>query len=59
MNRNEFKPVKGAGDQGLPVLIPSHQHSKMNALFRINQFNLLASDRIPLNRSLPDIRKKK
>ncbi|ODM95842.1 Polypeptide N-acetylgalactosaminyltransferase 3 [Orchesella cincta] len=30
----------------------------MNKLFQINRFNLMASDRIPLNRSLPDVRRK-
>ncbi|XP_055306428.1 polypeptide N-acetylgalactosaminyltransferase 3 isoform X2 [Sitodiplosis mosellana] len=31
----------------------------MQQQFSINRFNLLASDRIPLNRTLPDVRKKK
>jgi len=39
------------------VVIPPHEQSKSQSLYRIHRFNLLASDRIPLNRTLPDIRK--
>ncbi|MCL4129950.1 UNVERIFIED_CONTAM: hypothetical protein GTU68_042670 [Idotea baltica] len=43
----------------MPVQIPTWEMAKMQMLYRINRFNLLASDRIPLNRTLPDARKKK
>lgn len=59
MNKNEFSPVPHEGKDGSPVQIPAHMQSRMQTLFRINRFNLMASDRIPLNRSLPDVRKKK
>ena len=59
MNKNEFSPLPNEGRDGTPVQIPSHMMSRMQALFRINRFNLMASDRIPLNRTLPDVRKKK
>ncbi|KAL0274778.1 UNVERIFIED_CONTAM: hypothetical protein PYX00_002820 [Menopon gallinae] len=59
LNKNMFSPIPKEGANGLPVVIPPSETSKMQALFTINRFNLLASDRIPLNRTLPDIRKKR
>ncbi|NWV85954.1 GLT13 acetylgalactosaminyltransferase, partial [Dasyornis broadbenti] len=47
---------EGLGEMGKAVLIPKEEQEKMKELFKINQFNLLASDRIALNRSLPDVR---
>ncbi|KAK6617043.1 Polypeptide N-acetylgalactosaminyltransferase 5 [Polyplax serrata] len=44
------------GEMGQPVRIDPAEESKMKEMFKINQFNLLASDRISLNRSLPDVR---
>lgn len=58
LNRNMFDPKPKEGRDGSPVVIPSHMSSQMQKLYRINRFNLMASDRIPLNRSLPDVRKK-
>jgi polypeptide N-acetylgalactosaminyltransferase len=54
-----FDPHPNEGKNGQAVVIPSHQLLKMQQLFQINRFNLLASDRIPLDRSLPDVRKKR
>lgn len=59
INRNMFEPVPNEGKDGMPVLIPPHLATKMKQLYHINRFNLMASDRIPLNRTLPDVRKKK
>lgn len=59
LNTNMFDPKPSEGKDGQPVLIPSHLSAKMQQLYHINRFNLMASDRIPLNRSLPDVRKKK
>lgn len=59
MDKNDFAPVKGEGENGRPVAIPPREMLKMQQQFTINRYNLLASDRIPLNRSLPDVRKKK
>ena len=44
------------GEQGEPVHIPRDKREEMNEKFKENQFNLMASDMISLNRSLPDVR---
>lgn len=55
------RPVVGEqpgspGELGRPVTIPKHQEALMKEKFKLNQFNLLASDSISFNRSLPDVR---
>lgn len=51
------KEMKGhPGEMGKPVNIPSEEEAHMKEKFKINQFNLQASERISLNRSLPDVR---
>ncbi|KAM3851245.1 polypeptide N-acetylgalactosaminyltransferase 13 isoform 3-T4 [Vipera latastei] len=47
---------EGPGEMGKAVLIPKDDQEKMKELFKINQFNLMASDMIAFNRSLPDVR---
>ncbi|XP_053214600.1 polypeptide N-acetylgalactosaminyltransferase 1-like [Panonychus citri] len=49
-------PSSWPGEKGKPVSIPKEEESLKNEKFKLNQFNLLASDRIALNRSLPDVR---
>ena len=44
------------GETGSPVHIPAELESKQQDLFKLNQFNLMASDMISLNRSLKDVR---
>lgn len=46
----------GPGEMGKPVVIPKDHQEKMKEMFKINQFNLMASEMIALNRSLPDVR---
>lgn len=59
MNENNFAPLTAEGENGRPVAISQRDMLKMQQQFLINRYNLLASDRIPLNRTLPDVRKKK
>ncbi|KAH8287928.1 hypothetical protein KR018_007301 [Drosophila ironensis] len=44
------------GELGKPVKIPADMKDLMKEKFKENQFNLLASDMISLNRSLTDVR---
>ena len=52
------KPVNldGPGEMGKPVIIEPEGKAESERLWHINEFNLMASDRIALNRSLPDVR---
>lgn len=59
LNANNFNPESNAGKDGMPVVTEPKDLLKMQQVFQINRFNLLASDRIPLNRTLPDVRRKK
>lgn len=46
----------GPGEMGKPVSIPLDRQAEAKEKFKINQFNLVASEMISLNRSLPDYR---
>ncbi|KAL1497219.1 hypothetical protein ABEB36_008215 [Hypothenemus hampei] len=59
LNVNHFNPQPHAGQNGTPVVIEPKDLLIMQQLFQINRFNLMASDKIPLNRSLPDYRRKR
>lgn len=56
LNTNNYNPIDGEGEHGNPVVIPSRDLLMMQQLFQINRFNLLASDRMSVNRSLEDVR---
>jgi polypeptide N-acetylgalactosaminyltransferase len=49
---------KGIGEQGKPAFLSVEDNAKKEELYKVNGFNGLLSDRIALNRSLPDIRHK-
>jgi len=53
-----LKPRKpdGPGEMGRPVVIGEDRQVEMKEKFKLNQFNLLATDLISANRSLPDVR---
>ncbi|XP_012532290.1 polypeptide N-acetylgalactosaminyltransferase 5 isoform X2 [Monomorium pharaonis] len=52
-----IKENKGSpGEMGAAVHIATENEAKQQELFKLNQFNLMASDMISLNRSLKDIR---
>ncbi len=57
LNANAFAPDAKAGADGEPVFLRPSEDARSKRLWHVNKFNLLASDRIPLNRSLPDVRK--
>lgn len=44
------------GAMGKPVRLPPAIERLVADKFKLNQFNVLASDAISLNRSLPDVR---
>lgn len=54
VRENAGKP----GEMGKAVKMKSYQQEEMKEKFKENQFNLLASDMILLNRSLADVRHK-
>ncbi|KAG0424127.1 hypothetical protein HPB47_000113 [Ixodes persulcatus] len=52
-------PSDWPGENGRGVEIGKDEEALKKEKFKLNQFNLLASDRIALNRSLPDVRLEK
>lgn len=44
------------GDMGKAVVVPAEQEEEAKEKFKIHQFNLIASDMMSLNRTLPDYR---
>ena len=44
------------GDNGRAVIIPEDKKEESKEKFKIHQFNLIASDMMSLNRTLPDYR---
>lgn len=49
-------PASWPGEMGKAVVVSKEEEALKNEKFKLNQFNLLASDRIALNRSLADVR---
>lgn len=59
LNANNYAPMPRAGENGLPVYLPEFEAARMRMLYHVNKFNIMASDRISVNRSLPDPRKER
>lgn len=51
-----FDPAHPLGEMGKPVIFEGDMKTHADALYHKNAFNLLASDMIAFNRSLPDVR---
>lgn len=57
LNTNRFNPDAKAGQDGDPVFMKPGDEHLSKRLWHANKFNIVASDRIPLNRTLKDVRK--
>lgn len=57
LNTNNYDPDPKLGDDGRPVYLPEYPKDKMQLLYSINRFNLVVSDKISVDRKLPDPRK--
>ncbi|XP_060800653.1 N-acetylgalactosaminyltransferase 6 isoform X2 [Amyelois transitella] len=53
---NHERSRKGIGEQGRPAYLSGEDADLEKRLYQVNGFNGALSDKIPLNRSLPDIR---
>jgi len=56
LNSNNLDPEAGAGEGGRPVNLKPREVIRAKRLFHINQFNIVASDKISLDRKLEDQR---
>lgn len=57
LNTNSYDPDPDVGRNGRPAYLPGYPEDQMNLLYSINRFNLAASDKISVDRKLPDARK--
>ncbi|XP_063365479.1 polypeptide N-acetylgalactosaminyltransferase 3-like [Cydia amplana] len=56
INSNNYAPVKGAGEGGRPVQLAQRELITARELYQLHSYNILVSDKISINRSLPDMR---
>lgn len=47
---------EGAGERGKAVLLEGEEKTLADSLFKKEAFNIIASDKIALDRSIPDVR---
>ena len=59
IRRQEAKIVPGLGDGALPVTLEGEEKVLADKLMKKVAFNIVLSDKIPYNRSLPDARNTK
>lgn len=57
INSNNYDPDPDIGRDGRPAYLPGYPKDQMKKLYSINRFNLVASDKISVDRKLPDARK--
>lgn len=57
INSNNYDPDPEIGRDGRPAYLPGYPKDQMKLLYSINRFNLAASDKISVDRKLPDTRK--
>jgi hypothetical protein len=55
-NEDFRNPTDWPGEGGKPVKVPAHLKESEKSRFTENQFNIVASEMIALNRSVPDMR---
>lgn len=56
INTNHYSPIEGAGEGGRPVQLMQREIITARDLYSLHSYNILVSDRISINRSLPDMR---
>lgn len=56
VNSNNYAPVEGAGEGGRPVQMSQREIITARELYPLHSYNILVSDKISVNRSLPDMR---
>ncbi|CAH0694646.1 unnamed protein product [Spodoptera exigua] len=56
INKNNYAPVPGAGEGGRPVQLSQRELITARELYSLHSYNILVSDKISINRSLPDMR---
>lgn len=57
LNSNNYDPDPEIGKDGRPAYLPGVSKEQSRILYSINRFNLVASDKISVDRKLPDPRK--
>ncbi|OWR48907.1 polypeptide N-acetylgalactosaminyltransferase 3 isoform 1 [Danaus plexippus plexippus] len=56
INTNHYSPVQGAGEGGRPVQLLPKEIIPARELYSLHSYNIFVSDRISINRHLPDMR---
>lgn len=57
-NRFVICIFSGVGEQGKPAYLGTSETGNYDSLYRVNGFNAALSDKIALDRAVPDIRHK-
>ncbi|XP_068617716.1 polypeptide N-acetylgalactosaminyltransferase 3-like [Battus philenor] len=56
INANNYAPIPGAGEDGRPVQLSPRDIITATELYTLHSYNIMAGDRISINRTLPDVR---